>query len=60
MSSQVEFRLASRAVVGTSAGTVQDEQAPAEDFSNIVRQVSIDKLRDENKRLGYELRPAPL
>lgn len=46
-----EFRLANQAHVATSYIAGQAE-AQAEDFSMLVRQISIDKLQEEPKKLG--------
>ena len=44
-----EFRLANQAHIAMSYAT---DQAPVEDFSMLVRQISIDKLQEEPKKLG--------
>ena len=46
-----EFRLANQAHIAMSYIAGQGE-APAEDFSMLVRQISIDKLQEEPKKLG--------
>ena len=47
-----EFRLAPQAHIAMSYTAGQGGEAPAEDFSLLVRQISIDKLQEEPKKLG--------
>jgi len=45
-----EFRLSNQAHIAMSYVGAND--APTEDFSMLVRQISIDKLQEEPKKLG--------
>ena len=45
-----EFKLANQAHIATSSANKPEHTA--EDFSLIVRQISIDKLAEENKKLN--------
>ena len=48
-----EFKLAGQAHIGMSINTGGQEAAQvSDDFSAMVRQISIDKLQEENKKLG--------
>ncbi len=46
-----EFRLVGQAHVAMNYGI---EDKPGEDFSMLVRQVSIDKLQEESKKIGQQ------
>lgn len=58
-----EFKLANQAHIAMSLNPQGDAQmqpaAPAEDFSLMVRQISIDKLQEEPRKLGPNVK-APL
>jgi len=55
-----EFRLANQAHIAMSLNPQgQQMEAPAEDFSLMVRQISIDKLQEEPRKLGPNVK-APL
>lgn len=47
-----EFRLANQAHIAMSYTAGAGAEAPTEDFSMLVRQISIDKLQEEPKKLG--------
>lgn len=47
-----KFTLAQQAHIATQSNKGAQIEANAEDFSLIVRQISIDKLAEENKRLN--------
>jgi hypothetical protein len=56
-----EFRLATQAHIAMSLNQQHNQQmeAPSEDFSLMVRQISIDKLQEEPRKLGPNVK-APL
>lgn len=55
-----EFRLANQAHIAMSLNPQGGQmEAPAEDFSLMVRQISIDKLQEEPRKLGPNVK-APL